>query len=108
MPNATDLEIRCVRIAKALRAPAHDEITMLRTARALKGIHAHLKRLVWESVKLHGWTADLKRCQHMLDLLERDLRRVLLEYSSLRGRQMYDLLSRATARSIATLDLLEG
>jgi hypothetical protein len=108
MIDSSQLDSRCVRLAGVLNAPASDEVTLLRTARALKVVHGHLRQATWARTRLEGQTEQTAQAQETLDAMEQDLRRVLIDYSRLARPELHMCLTRALHRSRATLELLEG
>lgn len=99
---------RCARIAHALDAPAADEITLLRSARALKGVHSDLRQAIWSHARGQGRTPAIASAVTALDAMEQHLRSVLLEYPALPGNQLRDHVVDALDRSIELLDLLDA
>lgn len=107
MIDATQIGSRCVRIAGTLDARAQDEITLLRTARSLKVIHGHLKLAMRTRVRTEGRTQCTIRAEAALEAMEQDLRRVLIDYSTMRRPQLHGHLVHALHQSRETLNLLQ-
>jgi hypothetical protein len=108
MIDTSQLDSRCIRLAGVLNAPASDEVTLLRTARALKVVHGHLRRATWARTRDEGQTHQTAQAQETLDAMEQDLRRVLIDYSRLAQPQLHMYLTRALDRSRATLEILDS
>lgn len=108
MIDTTQIGSRCVRIAGALDARAQDEVTLLRTARSLKVIHGHLQQATRTRVRTQGRTQCTVRAEAALDAMEQDLRRVLIDYSTMRRPQLHNYLMHALDQSRETLRLLQS
>jgi hypothetical protein len=108
MIDTLQLDSRCVRLAGVINAPGRDEVTLLRTARALKVVHGHLRQATWARTRLEGRTERTAQAQEALDAMEQDLRRVLIDYSRLGQPELHKYLTRALDRSRATLELLDS
>lgn len=106
MAEIDGIEDRCSRIAAALGARKGDEIGLLRTARVLKGLHGELRRVVWDHARCEGRTYQTACASYALDAMEKDLRRVLLEYSTLQHMELHDHLTSAVMESLKAIDLL--
>jgi hypothetical protein len=108
MIDMSQIGTRCVRIAGTLGARAQDEITLLRTARSLKVIHGHLTLAMRTRVRAEGRTQSTIRAEAALEAMEHDLRRVLIDYASMRRPQLHGHLVHALNRSQETLSLLQS
>jgi hypothetical protein len=108
MIDTLQLDSRCIRLAGVVNAPGSDEVTLLRTARALKVVHSHLRRAAWARTRLEGQTERTAQAQETLDAMEQDLRRVLIDYARLARPQLHMHLTHALDHSRATLELLES
>jgi hypothetical protein len=108
MIDTLQLGSRCVRLAGVLNAPASDEVTLLRTARALKVVHGHLTQAMWACTRTEGRTQRTTRAQAALDEIEQDLRRVLIDYSRLDQPRLHMYLTHALNQSRETLELLDS
>lgn len=108
MAGLAQIETRCFHIAKTVGSACSDEIVLLRAARIMKRIHTDLRRAVWERVRMEGWTESTTRAEVLLDAIEQDLRRLLLDYPSLCRSELRDHLVRLTDEFFQTLDLLAG
>jgi hypothetical protein len=108
MINMLQIESRCARIARTLDVSASDELTLLRTARELKGVHAHLRQAVVEHARAEGWTPAAARADSALLDMQRELKCALVDYLSLPRKQVHDHLVHALKQSFEALDLLES
>ena len=108
MIDTSQIVSRCARLGYTLDARAHDEVTLLRTARALKVVHSHLKQAAWTCTRAEGHTPRTVRVEAALDAMEQDLRKVLIDYASLRKPQLHSYLVHALNQSRETLTLLEA
>ncbi|MBV9282164.1 MAG: hypothetical protein JOZ41_18950 [Chloroflexi bacterium] len=107
MTGAPHLERRCSRLARVLEASPGDEITLLRAARALKGVHCQLAEAVRDAAG--GWTYyDRAVAQRALSSMERDLRHVLLNHQTLRDQQVRSCLLHAVQQSFQVLDVMQA
>jgi len=70
MMDTSQIGSRCIRIAGTLDARAQDEVTLLRTARALKVVHSHLKLATWTHARTQGRTQQTVRAEAALDALD--------------------------------------
>lgn len=107
MLDISRIETRCSRIADTLDVKASDGVALLRTARVLKNLQADLKQLLWQQSKRTGWTEPIARTQLALELTERDLRIVLLEYESMGTAEVCGYLRKACEQFQLTIDVLE-
>lgn len=98
---------RCSRITETLDVKAGDPVGLLRTARILKNVHSDLKQLLWQQSKRTGWTEGIAQTQLALELTERDLRLVLLEYESMSSVEVCECLRKACDQFQLAIDVLE-
>jgi hypothetical protein len=102
------LEQRCARLARTLDARENDEVVLLRAARILKKVHADLRIALWASTREVGRTPEIGLAEATLTAIERDLRRVLLDYPALPERYIRQRLSAALNQAFDTLELLRA
>lgn len=107
MLDISRIGVRCSRIADSLDVKMTDGVALLRAARVLKNVHADLKLLLWHQSKRTGWTEAIARTQLALELTERDLRQVLLEYETMAALDVSTYLRRACELFLQTIDVLE-
>lgn len=103
--DCSALQTRCLSICRTLSADVDDEIEMLRSARTLKKIHSQLTLAAWDQAQL-GRHEEAVRARLVLDTMEQHLRRVLLEYSTMRRPQIRECLTRAATASLDAIGLL--
>ncbi|GAC1472688.1 MAG: hypothetical protein PVSMB7_25610 [Chloroflexota bacterium] len=108
MDDSLQLERRCHRIAEDVALDRGNEVALLRDARVLKSVHGRLTLALRHWIRDSGRSEATAEVEASLTAMEQDLRRVLLEYPSLRESQLFDHLMRAVTGSLETLDLLEN
>jgi hypothetical protein len=106
MVEPAQLQRRCVQFASALELYDVDEVALLRTARRLKHVHADLTDLLDTRVEKYGWTPRHTEARVVIVGMERELRRVLLDYQILDRRSVRSHLTAAVEKSLLALDLL--
>lgn len=106
MVELSQIGPRCMRLAGTLSHNLIDDVTMLRAARSLKGVHHELQQVARGYARNEGWTYEAAMLQASLDAMERDLRSVLLEYPSQNGREMRQKLHHAVDQALEAFDIL--
>lgn len=106
MVEPAQLQRRCVQFASALELYDADEVALLRTARRLKHVHAELTDLLTTRVAKHGSTPRHTEARVVVVGMERELRRVLLDYQILDRHSVRSHLAAAVQKSLLALELL--
>lgn len=107
--QTADLErmyVQCTRVERTLDAAMNGEIELLRAARVLRRIHGNLRGALTLHVRQHGWTQQAVEVQPTLDLIESDLRHVLLGYPQVRNQEIRSRIRQACDHSLAAIGLL--
>ncbi len=84
-----------------------DQIALLRAARRLKAINRDLRRMLQRQLMAGGGRPRIAQAETLLQTMEYHLRSVLLDTTSLTGREMHEHLDRAIGQAFDVLELLE-
>src|SRR5947209_1674520 len=97
---------QCWRVERTVDLPLNGEIELLRAARVLRRNHGNLRGALTLHVRQHGWTHQAVEVQSTLDMIESDLRYVLLGYPQVRDQELRTRIRHACTHSLAAIDLL--
>lgn len=100
------VERRCARVSRSLGSRSINEIEMLRTARALRNVHADLREILGLVTRENGWTYEAESVEANLQAIEQHLRRALLDYPTLSRHQLREHVLHAFQQAVEALDLL--
>jgi hypothetical protein len=102
----TPIEQQCQSLSRVLHAEAADEIQLLRSARRLKRVHEELGQSALRRV--YGSQPEAILVREALEVVERELRVVLLNHHALSRKQIREHVLIAFRHSMRALRLLEG
>jgi hypothetical protein len=102
----TPIEQQCQSLSRVLHAEAADEIQLLRSARRLKRVHEALGQSALR--RAFGSEPEAVLVREALEIVERELRVVLLNHHSLGRKQIREHVLIAFRHSMRALRLLEG
>ena len=102
----TPIEQQCQSLSRVLHAEAADEIQLLRSARRLKRVHEELGQSALR--RAYGSQPEAILVREALEVVERELRVVLLNHHALSRKQIREHVLIAFRHSMRALRLLEG
>src|ERR1700736_6000898 len=102
------IESRCAKMTLTLDRAMTDDITLLRTARALKSIHGDLRHGLWACISEHGPSGATAALESSLVAMERYLRCVLLEYPSQKPQEMRRCVRGAVDQAQRAVEILHA